>query len=206
MLLLTFILGLLVNFIGYVPPGNINLTLVKITINRGFKQGIHFVIAFSAVEFFFTLFIIHAAEWLSNELKLDKVIDWVMIALFTTLGVVTWVKRHKTPKTDYSKYQTVKYGIILGVLNPVQIPFWIISGSYLITHGWIITGTLPLILLSLGSAIGAFACLFLYARFARYIQSRFELSTHALNAGIAVLFFCLALFHVVKQVHHLFFT
>src|ERR1700712_562815 len=104
MIFLTFFIGLIANFIGYVPPGNINLTLVKITINRGFKQAMMFIISFSAVEFFFTWFIMHAAKWLATQVKLDMIIDWVMLVLFTVLGIVTWIHRNKPPKTNYSEH------------------------------------------------------------------------------------------------------
>ena len=198
MLLLTFIVGLLVNFIGYVPPGNINLTLVKITINRGFDQALYFIAAFSVVEFFFTLFIIHAAEWLTQQIHLNVIIDWVMVTMFSVLGLVTWFTRKRTPKPHYSGYKSIRYGIILGVLNPVQVPFWMICGTYLITNHWIITGQLALILLSLGSALGAFLCLLLYARSANYIQTKFEISAKLVNTAIAILFFAFALLHIVK--------
>ncbi|EHQ25359.1 LysE family transporter [Mucilaginibacter paludis] len=205
MIFLTFILGLVVNFIGYVPPGNINLTLAQIAINRGNKQAMYFISAFSCVEFFFTWFIIHAANWLSGQLKLNIIIDWVMIVVFSALAITTWINRNKAPKTDYSKYQSIKYGIILGFVNPMQIPFWMISGTYLITHGWILTGTLPLIIFSLGSASGAFLCLYLYARSANYIQAKFELSNRIINTCIAALFFLFAAYHLVKQIYLLFF-
>jgi threonine/homoserine/homoserine lactone efflux protein len=205
MIFLTLLLGLAVNFIGYVPPGNINLTLVQIAINRGSKQALYFISAFSFVEFFFTWLIIHAANWLSGQIKLNTIIDWVMIVLFSTLAIVTWVNRKKTPATDYSKYESIRYGIIMGFVNPMQIPFWMICGTYLITNGWILTGTLPLIIFSLGSAAGAFLCLFLYARSANYIQSKFELSTQLINTCIAALFFAFAVYHIVKEIHLIFF-
>ncbi|OCX54690.1 lysine transporter LysE [Mucilaginibacter sp. PPCGB 2223] len=201
MIFLTIFLGLAVNFIGYVPPGNINLTLVQITINRGLKQALQFITAFSCVELVFTYIIIHAAEWLSHQLKLEVIIDWVMVVLFGALGAITWVHRGKPPKAKVSRYHSVKHGIVMGIINPMQIPFWMISGTYLITHGWIVTGTWPLLLFSAGSALGAFLCLFIYARSARYIQTRFELSTNLINTCIAVLFFSFAAYHVVKQVY-----
>jgi len=200
-MLLTIFLGFAVNFIGYVPPGNINLTLVQIAINRGIKQALQFITAFSCVELLFTYVIIHAAEWLSHQLKLEVIIDWVMVVLFGTLGAITWMHRARPPKAKVSKYHSVKYGIIMGFINPMQIPFWMISGTYLITHGWIVTGTWPLIVFSFGSALGAFLCLFIYARSARYIQSRFELSTKLINTCIAILFFSFSAYHVVKQVY-----
>ena len=95
MLFITFILGLVVNFIGYIPPGNINLTLIQIAINRGNKQALYFIAAFAGVEFFFTLFIIHAASWLSTQINLSNIIDWIMIVLFSTLAIITWINRKK---------------------------------------------------------------------------------------------------------------
>lgn len=204
MIFLTFFLGLIVNFIGYVPPGNINLTLVQIAINRGIKQAMQFIIAFSCVEFFFTFFIMNAAKWLSAQVHLDTIIDWVMVVLFGTLGVITWMHRKNPPKTNYSQRDSIKYGIILGFVNPMQVPFWMIAGTYLITHQWIISGNFALTIFSLGSAAGAFLCLFLYGKFAQYIQSRFELSNRAINTGIALLFFSFAIYHIAKQVYLVF--
>lgn len=201
MLFLTFFLGLIANFVGYIPPGNINLTLVQITINRGFKQAMKFIIAFSCVEFFFTYFIMHAAKWLSAQVKLDVVIDWIMFVLFLVLGTITWINRKKPPETNYSEHDSVKYGILLGFLNPMQVPFWMITGTYFITHEWILDGKLALVVFSIGSAGGAFLCLFLYAQFARYIKSKFALSTRVINTGIAILFFGFAGYHVVKRVY-----
>jgi threonine/homoserine/homoserine lactone efflux protein len=199
MIFLTFALGLIVNFIGYIPPGNINLTLVQIAINRGYQQAIYFIAAFSCIEFFFTFAIIHAANWLSGQLKLTNIIDWVMIILFGALALVTWLNRKKPPKPDYSKYDSIRYGIVLGFVNPMQIPFWMISGTYLITHGWILTGMVPLIIFSLGSALGAFLCLWLYAKSAAFLQSKFEVSTQIINTCIAALFCSFAIYHLIKQ-------
>ncbi|GAB3917814.1 LysE family translocator [Mucilaginibacter boryungensis] len=201
MLVLTFFLGLIVNFIGYIPPGNINLTLVQIAINRGMKQALQFITAFACAELIFTFAIMHAAEWLSSQLHLNTIIDWAMVALFGTLGTITWLNRKKPPKPNYSKRESIKYGLLLGFINPMQVPFWMIAGTYLITHQWIMSGLLALTIFSLGSAVGAFLCLFIYGKFARYIQSKFELSTRTINTGIAILFFAFAAYHVVKQVY-----
>ncbi|MEO6149279.1 MAG: LysE family transporter [Mucilaginibacter sp.] len=205
MIFLTFFLGLIANFIGYIPPGNINLTLIQITINRGFRHAIQFITAFSVIEFFFTFGIMNAAKWLSAQAKLDTIIDWVMVVLFGTLAIVTWLNRNKPPKTKYSELASIKYGILLGFLNPMQIPFWMITGTYLITHQWILDGNVALIIFSLGSAGGSFLCLYIYAKFAQYIQGKFALSTRVINISIAGLFFAFSLYHIIKQVYVMYF-
>jgi threonine/homoserine/homoserine lactone efflux protein len=201
MIFLTFFIGLIANFIGYIPPGNINLTLVRITVNRSFKQAMQFIIAFSCAEFIFTFIIMHAAKWLSAQVHLDVIIDWVMFALFLVLGTLTWLNRTKPPKAKYSEHASIKYGILLGFINPMQVPFWMICGTYLITHQWILDGNFALVIFSIGSAGGAFLCLFLYARFAQYIQSKFALSNRIINTAIAILFFGFAGYHVVKRIY-----
>ena len=206
MIFLTFFIGLIANFVGYIPPGNINLSLMQLTINRGLKQAAQFITAFSCIEFFFTYFIMHAAKWLSAQANLATLIDWVMVVLFSILGTITWIHRKKPPETkNYSEHDSIKYGILLGFLNPMQVPFWMITGTYLITHEWILDGRLALVIFSAGSAAGAFLCLFMYARFAKFIQSRFELSTRVINTAIAILFFAFAAYHVVKQIYLVYF-
>ncbi|GAB3920084.1 hypothetical protein GCM10028827_01320 [Mucilaginibacter myungsuensis] len=201
MIILAFFIGVVVNFIGYIPPGNINLTVVQITINRGMRQAMQFIIAFAIAELIFTFGVMQGAKWLSEQIHLDTIIDRVMIVLFGTLGTVTWLARNKPPKTKYSAKDSIQYGLLLGFINPMQIPFWGVAGTYLISHEWIPSGLVALTIFSAGSAAGAFICLFLYARFAKYIQSKFEISNRALNTGIAILFFAFAAYHVGKQVY-----
>ncbi len=206
MIFLTFFIGLIANFVGYIPPGNINLSVVQLTINRGIKEALYFIIAFSCVEFFFTYFIMNAADWLSAQVHLDTAIDWVMVGLFGTLGYITWMHRKKAPKQkNNSKRDSITYGILLGFLNPMQVPFWLITGSYLITHEWIETGRWELALFSVGSAAGAFLCLFIYAKSAKYIKEKLDLSTQVINTSIAILFYAFAAYHIVKQVYIHFF-
>jgi threonine/homoserine/homoserine lactone efflux protein len=206
MLFLTFFIGVIANFIGYIPPGNINLSLVQIAINRGMKEALHFIIAFSCVEFFFTYFIMNAADFLARQLNLDRIIDWIMVVLFSVMGAIAWSHRNRSPKAQKaSKKNNITYGILMGILNPVQIPFWIITGSYLITHQWIETGWIALVIFSVGSAAGAFLCLFGYARSARYVQRKLDLSNKTINTGIALLLFGFAGYNIVKQVYLVFF-
>lgn len=198
MLFLTLFLGLILNSIGYIPPGNINLTVVQLTINRGIKQALYFIFAFSAVEMLFTFGVMRFVQWLSSEIKLGNIIDAVMIVVFLVLGVITWRSRKEMPKEDYSKKDSIRYGMLLGILNPMQIPYWLFVGTYLISHEWINTGYLSLSIFSIGSGIGAALTLYGFARFAAYIQTKFTLNNYTVNKGIAMLFFALSGYHICK--------
>ena len=201
MLFLTLFLGIILNLIGYIPPGNINLTVVQITISRGIKQALYFIAAFASVEVLFTFGVMRFVQWLSSEIKLGDIIDVIMILLFGTLGVITWRSRKEMPKADYSKKDSIRYGLLLGVINPMQIPYWLFVGTYLISHEWIDIGYLSLSVFSIGSGVGAALALYGFARFAQYVQEKFALTSYKVNKGIALLFFALSAYHIVKMVY-----
>ncbi len=213
MLLLTLIIGILLNAMGYIPPGNINLTVAQLTINKGMRQALYFILAFSCVEVFFTFGMMRFARWVSSDVNIDAnisdvrlgtYVDAFMITLFVVMGTITWINRKKVPKTkaedNRSKKGSVFYGMLLGVLNPVQIPFWLFFGNYVILHEWIKTDYLSLVIFSLGSGMGSALALYGYAHFAKYIQEKFALSSHLINKSIAIFLYVLALYLIVKQV------
>ena len=211
MLLVTFIIGIVLNALGYIPPGNINLTVAQLTINKGMRQALYFILSFSCVEVFFTFGMMRFARWISsdvnlneniNEVRLGTFVDGFMIVLFIIMGTVTWVNRKKVPKTktdNRSRKGSVFYGMLLGVLNPVQIPFWLFFGNYVILHDWIKTDYLSLVIFSLGSGVGSAVALYGYAHFSRYIQEKFALSSHLINRSIALFLFALAVYLITKQ-------
>lgn len=211
MLLLTLMIGIVLNALGYIPPGNINLTVAQLTINRGMRQAWYFILSFSIVEVFFTFGMMRFARWISSDVNIDAnisevsvgtYVDAFMILLFVVIGTITWVNRKKPAKkkTDNSSRKgSLFYGMLLGILNPVQIPFWLFFGNYVILHDWIQTDYLSLVVFSLGSGVGSAIALYGYAHFSRYIQEKFALSSHLINRSIALFLFALALYLVIKQ-------
>lgn len=210
MLFITFFIGLLINAIGYVPPGNINLTVVQMAVNRGMRQAGYFILSFSCIEVFFTFGMMRFARWVSsgvnpdlsiNHVSINTLTDAFMMVMFMAMGTITWMGRKKMPKAkeDIKKGSSAMYGVLLGILNPVQIPTWLFFGNYVIIHQWIQTDYLSLLIFSVGSGIGSGIALYGYAHFARYIQERFTISRQLINHSIALLLFALAGFLLIKQ-------
>ncbi|WP_293301812.1 LysE family transporter [Pedobacter sp. UBA4863] len=212
MLIITFLIGIVINAMGYVPPGNINLTLAQLTINRGMRQAWGFILAFSCVEVFFTFGMMRFARWISSDVDIDAIkvgdfqlsilIDVFMMVLLLVMATLAWKNRdkvHQPKATEDSRKGSVLYGIILGVLNPVQIPYWLFFGNYVILHEWITTTYPSLIVFSLGSGVGSMVALYGYAHFAKFIQEKFTLSSRLINQCIAVFLYCLALYLLIKQ-------
>ena len=201
MLALTFVVAIVVSFLGYIPPGNINLTAMQISINKNIKQALIFITTFSILEAIFTYILMRFAAWFAEKKDVLAVLNWALIIVFVVLGTLTWYKgKQDLPKeTEFKKGASVRTGILLGIFNPIQIPFWAIAGTYLIGHNWITTAGFGLQVFALGSGIGAFICLYLYAHFAQLIQEKFSLSSKLINHGIALVFFCLAIISLIRE-------
>ena len=201
MLALTFAVAVVVSFFGYIPPGNINLTAMQISINKNIKQALTFIATFSIFEAIFTYILMRFAAWFAEKKDVLAVLNWALIVVFMVLGTLSWNKgTQDIPKQkEFKKGASIRTGIILGVFNPIQIPFWAIAGTYLIGHNWITTTGFGLQIFALGSGIGAFTCLYLYARFAKFIQEKFSLSSKLINHCIALVFFSLAIISLIRE-------
>lgn len=200
MLFINLIVAIVVNFLGYLPFGNINLTAVQISVNKGMKQALVFITTFSIFEAFFTYLLMRFAEWFAEKEELIYWLDWVLVFIFVVLGVNSWSNsksEFKEPET-HRKRDSIKAGILLGLFNPMQIPFWMIGGTYLISNEWISTQGLGLEVFGLGAALGAFLALYLFAKFARYIQEKFSLSSKVINKSVAIIFFILVTIQLAK--------
>ncbi|MXV50792.1 LysE family transporter [Pedobacter sp. HMF7647] len=204
MLFLNFLVGLAINFIGYIPLGNINLTVVQLTINRGIRHVMYFIVSFCIIEFFFTYAVMYFADWFSGQKKLIFWLDWILIVILLIMAIITWRSNASEKTADYSKGDSIKYGVILGFVNPMQIPYWTVWGTYLISHEWIVTneGSGSLAIFSLGAAVGAFLILYLFARFSSYLHEKFEISSKLINHGISIVLVLLALLILAKIIFH----
>lgn len=201
MLLLTFIVALVVNFIGFIPLGNINLTTIQISITKGIKQALIFIITFSLIEGIFTYVLMRFAAYFASKESLLFWLDWILVVVFIIMGTVSWLQSKKeiAEVVEIRRRDSIKMGIILGVFNPMIIPFWMIGGTYLISNEWITTEGFGIELFALGAATGAFLSLYLFAQFAQYIQNRFSFSSKIINRSIAITFFCLAGLQIGKE-------
>jgi threonine/homoserine/homoserine lactone efflux protein len=201
MLLLTFIVAIVVNFFGYLPLGNINLTTIQISINKGVKQALVFVITFSIIEGIVTYILMNFAAYFAEKQDFLHWLGWLLVLVLLIMGSISLTQAYQKPKEQKAvrKRDSIKTGIILGVFNPMIIPYWAIGGTYLIANNWITTEGIGLELFAIGAAVGCFICLYLFARFAQYIQKKFSFSHKAINLAIAIVFFALAALQAAKE-------
>ena len=128
-LILYFAVGFAVCFMGTLPFGPINLTVVQTAISKGAGKGFQFALAASVVEILEALVAILFGMIIADFLAQNIVVKGVIAAAFIILGVVVLARSRKpgaVKATGDTRCEFMK-GLIIALLNPQAIPFWIFA-------------------------------------------------------------------------------
>lgn len=141
MALQVFIISFVVSYLGSIPPGTINISAMQMTV-LGFKRGaLFFAMGASLTEFVYAGVTVKFQIYLSESPLITENFQLITGTAMLVLGLV-----NLTAKTDSNKFSTsgefkgrngFKKGIVLGVLNPLTIPFWLAVTAYLQGNNWI---------------------------------------------------------------------
>ena len=174
-MLTTFIVGFVFSFLGSIPPGSINLSVIQLSLDNQVRAALRFALAAAIIEFPYAFIavqfegLITSSPWIVDNFRLLTAI--VML----TLGMVNIITHTKT-KTHKIQQELKKSGfrkgVLISILNPLAIPFWIGVTAYLNHQQWIdlphIRWTLIYVL---GISAGTFALLALLALLAHRLGS-----------------------------------
>ena len=112
----------------------INLTVVQITLNKSFKQAMYFSLAAASIEFFQAFLAVKFAGYIQTHPVLDLIMQIMVVPVFLGLGISYVLKKTNKPPKEKKKKKQRKIntessfvkGILIGLLNPLAIPFWVI--------------------------------------------------------------------------------
>ncbi|GAB5554622.1 MAG: hypothetical protein Sapg2KO_42130 [Saprospiraceae bacterium] len=198
------VLGFLGSFIGTIPFGPINLSVVDATLRDGMKGAIIFAIPAAIVEFAYSYFSLSFYWVLNEQVTTSKWISILVMIVFLLGGLYFFFKKEK-PNTDgpeYKRKNNFLKGFIIATLNPQAIPYWIfVIGYYNLKNYVDISCTEHLdLLLSfvLGAALGKMACLYLYALLSNRIAHRLGRISALMNKIIGLVLFFIALVQLIQ--------
>jgi len=173
---LNFLIGFAFSFIGSIPPGTINLTIVQLGLEKKINIAWRFAIAASIMEYPYAWVAVEFAEMITSSPLLVENMQLITAIVMTLLGVITiWSSNRPTKISTKLSESGYMRGIILSILNPLAIPFWVGATAYLVSLDWIELST-PVRLHSylIAICLGTFVILILLAYLAKKVVSRFQ--------------------------------
>ncbi|MCU0399337.1 MAG: LysE family transporter [Cyclobacteriaceae bacterium] len=176
MIIQVFVFGFIFSFLGSIPPGTLNLLVLQMGLEHRIKAALRFALAVSIVEYPYAWIAVEFEQIItSSPTVMENFQLWGAI-IMTTIGVFSlWSVRKPSTITVKLQQSGFRRGLILSLLNPQAIPFWIALTAYLKYQGWIDISTgWRLHSYILGTSVGAMALLTLLALMAHKVASSFR--------------------------------
>lgn len=198
--MLYFIAGAILAFLGFMPPGNINLQVIQMAASHRKRELASFIGGAAIVEFIYCFMVIKSMEWITRHEIVIKILNWAIIPTFIGLAIYMFLKKEEHPKGKPMVAMSMMKGFLMNLTNPVQIPFWLIWGLYMLNNGWIDRETKSIVIFSLGSMLGAFLGLGVFAYTGHKLFQKIDLNQKWLNRIIGMVFIGLAVYQLVRLI------
>ena len=185
-----FLLGLLVAFIGVVPPGLLNLTAAKISLKEGYLRGFIFSLGACVIVGFQTYLAAIFAKYLNQHLEIVEILKRVALVVFVLVSIYFFFlsKRDANAKEIdalESKKSRFFQGIFMSALNMFPIPYQAYIITTLVTIKWIFLDNLSIVAYVAGTVSGTFVGFYIYILFFEKIKNSKISSQKYMSLAIA---------------------
>lgn len=198
-----FFLGFVWSFIGSIPPGAINLIAIKISGVDGNRKGALWF-AFGAVlpEGIYSSIAFVFAEYLMKQEGLDRLLLGTSAPVLIVLGILYWFSKPKENAAEKKGKPGALFaqGLVLGILNPLNIPYWLTYNMVFFGNEWLQAGNLPMVFYISGILLGTFALLYLAIWFAPSFTKMVKTSGHTINRALGVILMAMGLWQAIQWI------
>jgi threonine/homoserine/homoserine lactone efflux protein len=203
-LIIHFILGYISSFIGTMPPSMLNMTTAKITLKKTKKEGVKFALGVSSIVLIQAYIALVFARYIHNNANFERYLEVVGMVIFILLSVYFYKQavqeRKQEVKSNKKFNNSFIVGLMLSTLNMFAIPFYCGVSSALNMFGLFEFNQINILLFVIGSALGTYSLLYVYASSAIKIQKKATLLTKNLNYILSGLTAFIALVTFIKIV------
>lgn len=134
----TFGVAFLFSFIGTIPPGTLNLTVIQLGLNHRIDVAWRMALAAALIEYPYAWVAVEFQDFLSQSLEFRHHFHLISGIVMVALGVINlWASAQRSTFLQRFEDSGFRKGIVLSLLNPLAIPFWMAMTAYLKTYEWI---------------------------------------------------------------------
>jgi len=201
---LFYIYGAMISFVGALPMGAVNLSVVQTTIQKDMVTAMKIAIAAGIAEILISYLALNYNVAVSGYLKENHGLQILISICIVFVGGFLLLKKQKQKdekKRNSTVYNGLK-GFLLALINPPVILFWLYVFSLLNEHmEYRINNRLPfvnLVLFFLGVYMGKVMALYLYSKFSKYIQKKINNVSLYLDKSIGGVLVIIGFSQVIK--------
>lgn len=139
---IAFILAFAFSFIGTIPPGTLNLSVLQLGLENKMKAAWQFSVAAALVEYPYCWIAVRFEKLITSSPAIVENFERIGASVMIVLGALNFLSLRKqhVKKVDAKEYGFTK-GLVLGILNPLAMPYWIAITAYLKSQHWLLLET-----------------------------------------------------------------
>lgn len=199
-----FFFGLIFSFLGSITPSMLNMTALKISLENGKKELNKYVIGVSLVVLPQAYVAVFLTKQIVENPSIIETLEKVGIVIFFFLSYYFYSESKKSKikieTTDVKRENAFLAGITLSALNMFSIPFYFGIVATLDAFNLFNFDVIPVLFFILGSTIGTFYILYLYGKFANFIQKKTGKLIKDINIILSILTAFVAVLSVIKLI------
>lgn len=176
-------------FIGTIPFGPINLTVVKTTVDYDRRRGTELALAASIVEIFEALVAILFGMVISSFLESNLVIKLVIALVFIGLSLFVFTRK-SDPSLEAKNNEQQSFfrkGLLIAAVNPQAIPFWIFALAAISQYFVFEYVGIYLIGFLAGVFVGKLVALYGFVLASGYLKTHLQQSSQLVNRLLAAI-------------------
>ena len=198
-----FGIGALATFIGAIPLGTVNLSVINTTLKQDARNAMKIALAAGVAEILLTFFALHCSTAFTKFIDMHQWIQVSIAFILVAAGGFLFFKKQKPAETTAKKRFSSKFGtgFFLGLLNPPVVIYWILAISYIDMNATSLNMHSPLATLFVffvGVYAGKVFTLYLYSKLSNVIKHRAQHIAQQINKIIGILLLVIGVIQLTK--------
>ena len=175
MMIQPLLVGFFFSFLGSIPPGTINLSVLQLGLRNQMRGVLFFSLAAVLVEFVYASLAVEFQMFITENTSLTENFQIISALAMIALGAINLGRSRNRPTINIKQgRRAFRDGFLISAVNPLAIPFWVAVTAYLQNHNFVaLQGSLSFWSYIVGICLGTLALLLLVGQMARKFQ-RFQ--------------------------------
>ena len=189
-------LGIASSFVGALPLGMLNLTVLQMSLAHQQKQALLFSLGAVLVEFGQIFLTFLGMNILLKIPHLQDGLAVISIPILLFLGYKNLTNKPNTEGSIFKGKSAFYQGIILSFANVLVYPFWLLWGNLFVKNGWLEPQPLAYSIFAFGAGLGTFSAFLAFILLGSVLWRHLQQVQNATNRLIALAFFGFAGFQI----------
>jgi threonine/homoserine/homoserine lactone efflux protein len=174
--IITFGIAFCLSFVGTIPPGTLSLTVIDLGLKHRIRVAWRMALAAALIEYPYAWVAVEFQDFLAESLEFTNHFHLLSALVMVSLGLFSlWSSAKPSKFSQRFEHSGFRRGMVLGLLNPLAIPFWLAMTAYLKSHGWVdLSDNYEIHAYLLGVSAGTLALFMALAYLARSVVSHFK--------------------------------